>query len=74
MTRGRRRPLRPIACPTDGRALAQTDGRRLYLGVPVINATTRDRVTLCCTRPECWGHVTWHPEPGPGPDDGIAGR
>jgi hypothetical protein len=60
-SRGRRRPLRPIACPEDGRYLAQSDGQRLYFGLPQPVAVTRDRVTLCCTRPDCGGHVTWHP-------------
>lgn len=58
-----RRPTTILTCPAPscGQPLASTDGRRLYLGVPRPSATSTERVSLCCTRPNCGGHVTWHP-------------
>ena len=61
-SRGRARQLVVLRCPGDGRPLASTDGRRLYLGSPEQPmAVTNQQVDLNCVRPNCAGHVTWHP-------------
>ena len=64
MSRGRRPYVTIVRCPADGWPLGATDGRRIFVGGPRPTALITQRVTLCCTRPNCGGHVTWHPSGG----------